>query len=230
MCDKKEYMKQYRIKNREKRKEYNKQWFLNNGTTCKEYMDKYRERNKEKIKAYYKKNREKIKENYLNNKEKCLKNSKEWQLKNREKVKEYRKKHYNKNKERLCEYHRQWNRNKRKTCPRFKLNYTLGDTIRRSLNGNKAGRHWENLVGYSLDDLMKRLKSTLPQNYNWQDFLDGKLHVDHIIPISAFEFDKPEDFQFIECWSLKNLRLLPAKENIIKGSKIIKPYQLALKI
>jgi len=223
MYDRKEYMKQYRIKNREKRKEYNKQWFLNNGTTREEYMDKYRENNKEKIKEY-------SKTYYLNNEEKIKEYSKEHSKEHQNKNKEYHKEYYNKNKERLCEYHRQWNRNKRKRCPRFKLNYTIGNTVRRSLNGNKAGRHWEGLVGYSLDDLMKRLKSTIPKNYTWNDFLDGKLHVDHIIPISAYKFDKAEDFQFGECWALNNLRLLPAKENISKGDKIIKPYQLALKI
>ena len=65
---------------------------------------------------------------------------------------------------------------------------------------------------------------------NWQDFMEGKLHIDHIIPISAFNFTKPEHINFKRCWGLSNLRLLPAKENRIKKDKIIKPFQLALQI
>lgn len=46
----------------------------------------------------------------------------------------------------------------------------------------------------------------------------------------AFEFSKPEDFQFQKCWSLDNLRLLPAKENLAKKDKLIKPFQPSLKL
>jgi len=35
---------------------------------------------------------------------------------------------------------------------------------------------------------------------------------------------------FRRCWSLDNLQLLPAKENIVKYTKIIKPFQTSLMI
>ena len=60
----------------------------------------------------------------------------------------------------------------------------MSSAIRKSLKSNKEGRHWEGLVGYTLKDLIRRLKKTVPSGYTWQDFLEGKLHVDHIIPIS----------------------------------------------
>lgn len=125
---------------------------------------------------------------------------------------------------------KQWHKNKNKTDLKFNLNHRMRRVINYSLKGNKRGRHWEDLVGYNLIDLIKRLKKTMPSGYIWQDFLQGKLHVDHIIPISAFNFTKPEHVDFKRCWALKNLQLLPARENLIKSNKLSKPFQSALKL
>jgi len=100
----------------------------------------------------------------------------------------------------------------------------------KSLRDNKNGRKWEDLIGYTLDDLIKRLEKTIPKGYIWQDYLTEKLHIDHIIPISVFNFDKPEHIDFKRCWALNNLRLLPAKENMMKHDKLYKPFQPALPI
>ncbi|MBA7551803.1 hypothetical protein ES705_44352 [subsurface metagenome] len=70
----------------------------------------------------------------------------------------------------------------------------------------------------------------MPAGYTWQDFLSGELHIDHIIPISAFNFTKPEHTDFKRAWALENLRLLPAKENMIKHDRLDRPFQPALKI
>lgn len=115
--------------------------------------------------------------------------------------------------------------------PYHLLNNRMRGGIRESLrNNSKNGRHWEDLVNYTIKDLIKRLKKTIPERYTWQDFLDGKLHIDHIIPISAFDFDNPEDFDFTRCWALNNLQLLTPHENYKKSKKLIKPFQTGLKI
>jgi hypothetical protein len=90
--------------------------------------------------------------------------------------------------------------------------------------------HWEDLVGYTLENLIKHLKKTMPKGYTWQDYLKGELHIDHIIPIRAFMFKSPKDKEFKQCWDLENLRLLPAKENEIKRDKITNPILLNLLI
>jgi len=99
-----------------------------------------------------------------------------------------------------------------------------------SIKKNKKNRSWEKLVGYNLKDLIKRLKSTIPEGYSWQDYLDGELQMDHIIPISAFNYTKSEHLNFKICWSLKNLRLLPVDENKIKRTSLIKPFQQPLEL
>ena len=119
---------------------------------------------------------------------------------------------------------------KRKTDLKFNLNARIRSAIRLSLKGNKPIGHWEYFVEYTLNDLIKRLEETMPKGYTWQNLLIGELHVDHIIPISAFNFIKPEHTDFKRCWALSNLRLLPAKENLIKGDKLDRPFQPALKI
>ena len=102
--------------------------------------------------------------------------------------------------------------------------------ILHSLKDNKKGRKWETLVGYSLEALINRLLQTMPKGYTWQDYLEGRLHIDHRIPISAHNFAKPGQPDFKRCWALSNLRLLPVKENLIKKDKLNKPFQPALKL
>ena len=133
-----------------------------------------------------------------------------------------------KEKEKLARLH--YGRDRLREDLKYNLNHKISYMIWKSLKCNKAGRKWESLVGYNLKDLMRRLKRTMPKGYIWQDFLRGKLHIDHKIPKKAFNFTKPEHADFKKCWALKNLRLLPARENIKKGSKLYKPFQPALEI
>ena len=111
---------------------------------------------------------------------------------------------------------------------KFNLNSKIKTAINFSLRGNKLGGSWETILGYTLNDLIKRLYKTMPEGYCWQDYLNGKLHVDHIIPKSVFNYAKPEHTDFKRCWALSNLQLLPARENIIKSNHLLKPFQPAL--
>jgi len=184
-------------------------------------MKKYR-------KQYWKNNSEQLIKKHLewqkNNPEKANKNNVKWQKNHPEWWKKY---HNHKNNP---EYHRQYMKYKRKTDLKCNLNHKISRGIYKSLKGNKQGRRWEKLVGYALNDLLKRLKRTMPKGYIWQDYLRGELHIDHIIPISVWNFNKPEHIDFKRCWALSNLQLLPAKDNLSKHNKITKPFQLALKI
>ena len=68
----------------------------------------------------------------------------------------------------------------------------------------------------------------MPIGYAWDDYLNGKLHVDHKIPIKAFNFEKTSDEDFKRCWALKNLQLLPVIKNLLKGAKLSKHFQPTL--
>jgi len=146
------------------------------------------------------------------------------------KVRKYRKKYCKDNYKKLKEYSARYYRNRYRTDLKFNLNSRITGGIRISLKGNKNGRHWENLVGYTTKDLIKRLQKTMPKGYDWNDYLEGKLQIDHIIPKSVFNYTKPEHTDFKRCWALSNLQLLPAKENLVKNNKLSRPFQLALQI
>jgi hypothetical protein len=177
------------------------------------------EKRKENKKKYYQNNKNKIseykKEWYQKNKEKILKKSKQWQEKNKERCRENHNNNYKK---------------RNKTDIKFNLNRNIGKSIGKSLKGNKSGYHWETLVGYTVNDLKKRLQKTMPEGYTWQDYLEGKLHIDHIIPKSVFNFDNYNQIDFQRCWALDNLQLLPAEENLRKHAKLSKLFQPSLKI
>ena len=232
----KKHAKEYRKNNFEKIKKRTEIWYENNKEKVREYKKQYRENNFEKVKEYMKKYRK-------DNCEELSRASKIYRLKNFKKEKEYKRLYYIKNRERfrrysmlrfennrekIMEYRKRYMAEKRKINPKFNLNCKMSIIIRYSLKGNKNGKHWETLVNFTLKDLIKRLKQTMPKGYTWQDFMEGKLHIDHIVPISAFNFTESKHIDFKRCWALKNLRLLPARENIIKSNKLSRPFQPAL--
>ncbi|KKL49706.1 hypothetical protein LCGC14_2312830 [marine sediment metagenome] len=51
--------------------------------------------------------------------------------------------------------------------------------------------------------------------------LERDYHVDHILPMSSFNVEECGDPIFRECWALKNLRAIPAEENLAKGATIV---------
>jgi len=99
----------------------------------------------------------------------------------------------------------------------YKLNRNVSSAISHSIEGNKQGRHWENLVGYTINDLKQHLEKQFTKGMNWSNY--GKWHIDHIKPISSFKFSSPEHRAFKRCWELDNLQPLWATENLEKGSK-----------
>ena len=119
---------------------------------------------------------------------------------------------------------------RRKTDLRFVLSNRMRCLMYQALRGEKNGRKWEDLSGYSADALHRRLEKIMPAGYTWQDVMDRKLEMDHIIPISAFNFTKPEHIDFKKCWALSNLQLLTGRENRRKYNKLDKPFQPSLLI
>ncbi|MHA1471245.1 MAG: hypothetical protein ACTSSP_11900, partial [Candidatus Asgardarchaeia archaeon] len=187
--------------------------------------------NKEKIKRRRKKY-------YIENKEKIKEQKKEYYEKNKEKIKEQQKKYAIDNKDQIMAQKRKyqsrpeiadcrskWYRKywaKRRKDPIIRLNENISKGIRNSLNFNgisKNGRHWEFLVGYTLQDLKEHLEKLFQPGMSWNNSIEW--HIDHIIPKSFFKYKSTDDVEFKYCWSLNNLQPLWAKDNIIKGNKII---------
>jgi len=178
--------------------------------TRKEINKKYKDSHKEQIKAYNskysKENREKI--NIINRRsyQNCIE-------RRRKEVREYAILH----REQRKINSRRWNIENRKK-PKGHLDHNIGNAIGRALNGNKAGRHWESLVGYTIEDLMTYFGMLFDKHMNWSNY-GSYWDVDHIKPLSLFNYKAVEDPEFRECWALANLQPMEHIENIKKGNK-----------
>jgi ribosomal protein L14E/L6E/L27E len=186
----------------------------------KNYGKKYQAENKEKIrehgKIYRANNKEKLREAFL-----------KWRTENYDKylldLKRWRENHKD-----VARVHNKKANAKRRATAKGALNHRISNLIRLSIKRGNKNCSWVSLVGYSLDELRTHLERTMPDGYSWQDFVDGNLHIDHIIPQSAFNYELPSDVDFKRCWALRNLRLLPAIENIRKYNRVDYPFQPSL--
>lgn len=141
-----------------------------------------------------------------------------------EKMKKYKKDYFQKTE--VKERYRQ-NHVKRRKNPIIKLNDSLSTSIRQSLKSNnlsKNGRHWENLVGYTVQELKEHLENLFQPGMTWENKGRNGWHIDHIIPIDFFRYGSTDDVEFKYCWSLNNLQPLWEEENIKKSNKLLKKY------
>ena len=114
-----------------------------------------------------------------------------------------------------------------KETKNFKVHSSISRMVWRTLKGTKNYRSWQSLVGYKKADLIKHLEQLFQDGMSWGNY--GPIwHIDHIVPRSVFNFEKPEDEDFKKCWALKNLQPLWARENIIKSNKLEKHFQPSL--
>lgn len=103
----------------------------------------------------------------------------------------------------------------------FRISCSISSAIKQSLKAKKKGLHWEKIVGYTVEQLVNHLEKQFDDKMSWDNY-GSYWHVDHIKPKSLFKFVSDKDKEFIECWSLKNLQPLEAKENLRKSNKY--PY------
>ena len=102
--------------------------------------------------------------------------------------------------------------NKRKHLkrPKYRLSQNIRTGISKSLKTGKSGL-WEQLVGYTTTELKEYLQRRFKPGMSWENY--GQWHIDHIRPISTFDFTKYQDNAFKQCWALSNLRPLWARDN-----------------
>lgn len=101
--------------------------------------------------------------------------------------------------------------------PAYVINMRMRNAIKKALRGGKAGRKWESLVGYTLEDLVRHLERQMPRGYALADIGGGRLHIDHIVPKVEFDVTTPEGLR--AAWCLSNLRPVLAEVNLRKGAR-----------
>lgn len=101
--------------------------------------------------------------------------------------------------------------------PAYVLNGRMRNAIKKAIKGDKAGRSWESLVGYTLDQLKIHIEKQFQRGMSWANM--GEWHIDHIIPKSLFKYQSAECPEFKAAWALTNLQPLWAGDNKAKGDE-----------
>lgn len=74
------------------------------------------------------------------------------------------------------------------------------------------------VLGYGIDDLRANIEAQFEPWMSWEKMFNGEIHIDHILPASAFNLNVMKEFK--ACYALHNLQPLGARENIQKSNKI----------
>ena len=173
---------------------------------------KYRNENLEKerarSRAYYKRHPEmaskRLKEWRESNKERAYKRDSAYSRANREKGNEAARRYYN----------------KKKACPKFRLENAIGVGVHAMLKGEKSYRPTFAMLGYSVEDLKRHLENLFLPGMSWENYGFYGWHVDHIVPRAFFKFTSADDPEFKKAWGLENLQPMWASENKRKGAKL----------
>jgi hypothetical protein len=209
----------------------------------------YSEEEKQWFRDYYQRNKEKqLKQNKLRydnrteeQKEADRKNSKEWRRnmtqeqrdKRNTTRKKWRKEKYKcpEQREQKRQRDREWHSKNPHKRPEYYeehrknpikvLHQRMSNAVRNALRhkGSKKVRPVFDLLDYTKDELREHLESyfTEESGYTWNNM--SKWHIDHIRPVSSFDFDSTYHPDFKKCWALNNLQPLWAADNMSKGTK-----------
>jgi len=201
---KKEYMKEWHLKNKEHGKEYMKEWRLKNPAYRKEYKKEWNLKNKEHRKKYNKQWR-------LKNKEHRKEYQDQWHLKNKEQQKEYALKNR--------EHKNEWERNRKKTNPYLRIACNMRSGMSSALQGRYKSSRTMKIIGCTAEGLFEHLESCP----SWEPWMTRKKYgvggwdVDHIIAIARWCENCP--LQFALCWDKSNLQPLEHIANVKKGNR-----------
>lgn len=209
----KDKIKDYRDTNKDKRKEYGTKYYIENKDQMLSKNKEYYEQNKEVI-------AEKTKKYYIENKDQILVRNKRYSEDNKEKLAESSKIWVEKNKDKVRNYRRTYKKEKLKTSVQFKLSESLRNRLRSAVvNGYKGGSAVRDL-GCSIELLRDRIELQFKPGMTWDNwgFGLGKWHIDHIMPLSAFDLTNRQHF-LLAC-HYGNLQPLWHEDNMRKLDKI----------
>lgn len=136
---------------------------------------------------------------YQANKERILKKTNQWKKDNPEKFAAHRRKYL-------------------RNSPKARIANNSRDRIRRMIGGQGKGRGRSNrLIGCDADTLCLILEAQFLPSMTWANY-GSAWHVDHIIPLSAYDLTDPE--QQREAFHYTNLQPMWAHENMAKGDEV----------
>ena len=194
------------LSKKEQRKEYTKQWRLKNKERTKEVSKEYYSKNKEERLKYFKKY-------YSKNKEYKKAQMREYYLKNIEKKKEYKLK----NREHFKEYKREYENKRYKTDINFRISKICRTRILQALKGLSKSASTMKLIGCTIDELRNHIESKFEPWMTWGNQGRGGWDIEHIKACANFNLVDPE--QQCACFNWRNLQPMEHIANIKKGAR-----------
>jgi len=123
------------------------------------------------------------------------------------------------------EYYSVYERERKINDPNFRMIKDIRSAVCKVLRGKLRSGHTIDLLGCSVDDLRKHIERQFQPGMTWENRGRYGWHIDHIIPLSYFDFSDPE--QQKRAWHYTNLQPLWAADNLSKNNKILE-MQLVL--
>ena len=191
---------------KERKKEYQKEYYLKNKEQIQKQQKEYRLKTKEHIK-------EVSKEYYSKNKEERSKQFKKYYSENIEKRKEYFKEYNSKLENR--ERRRNHVNNRYQTDINFRLLKICRARILQALKSLNKSASTMKLIGCTSDELRKHIESKFEPWMTWENQGRGGWDIEHIKACFHFNLADPE--QQCACFNWSNLQPMEHIANIRKG-------------
>lgn len=141
----------------------------------------------------------------LKNPDRDRETAQRWRDQNRDKVRAKQKRAYD----------------KLRSSPEYVLRVRMRKRIRAMLTGKAASQRTEEILGYTRSDLVSHIERQFTKGMTWEALLRGDIHIDHIIPVSAFNVTGVDCPEFKACWALTNLRPMWAADNFKKQAQVL---------
>jgi hypothetical protein len=158
-----------------------------------------------------------LKEYRLINKETLHLKSQEYKLLNKSKISSQKKEWQKNNSEKLSTYCNEYEKKRKKIDILFKLKKNIRSHLASAIKQNYKSGSAVSDLGCSIEELKLHLESLFEPGMTWENWSRTGWHIDHIIPLDAFNLSDPK--QFKEACKYTNLQPLWAKDNLRKSNK-----------
>lgn len=182
------------------------------------------EKKRERDRAYTTRNKEKIAAQRLLKRDERLAGQRSWRARNPDYSQKWKKANPDKVRATTKKMYEA-----KKNDPKFKVEAAIRSGVNKGIRkGSKSARRTFEVLGYSLDTLMRHLEKQFDPGMTWDNHGIHGWHIDHKIPLDVHNYETPDDVDFKKAWALKNLRPMWGVENISKHAKLDKPFQPSL--
>lgn len=157
--------------------------------------------------------RDKIKMSAEEKKRRKSESNKKYREANKEKIKLKKKEYYD---EFGLEKTKEWQKKQRNNInyiTKKKLRCRVYVALKRGVKSESTVK----LLGCSIDEFKKHFESLFTDGMNWDNYIKGQIHIDHIIPCKSFDLSNFEEQK--KCFHYTNLQPLWAIDNLKKGAK-----------